>query len=313
MKKIFKSAVFLFLISWCMSCGLIFEENISKKDMTVYTPTDSFVTTNYSVNFKWDPVQDATKYRLQIVSPSFTSINAFTVDTTVTTTTLAITLSPGTYEWRIRAENSGTYTEYYKRSFVVQEGLFTDQYVSLVSPTANYSTYATTVSLKWDTLYSSKEYLIEVDTFTGDYSSPILSTRLPKGTTTYPLTMDKIGSFKWSVKGYNNTDYTMRSERTINFKLSAPTLTGPLNGSTNSLPVNLHWDGLDNVSFLVYIYSADSVTNYDPTRYPYETTLKYYKFDPGSSTNKTYFWSVKTLDKQGNKSDESIRRKIIVQ
>jgi len=313
MKKWFKSIAFLFFTSLCMSCGLIFEENISKTNVAVYTPTDSFVTSNYSVNFKWDPVLDATKYRIQIVSPTFSSINSFTIDTIVTTTAVTLTLSPGAYEWRIRAENGGTYTDYFKRSFVVQVGVFSDQYVLLKSPATNYFTYSTTVDLKWDTLYSTKEYVLEVDTFSGNYSTPIISTRLPKGTSTYSLTMNKIGNFKWSVKGYNNTDYTRRSERAINFKLPIPIPTGPKNGESISRPISLQWDGVDDIDYLVYIYTEDSVTIYNPSIFPVEVSTKYYPFDPqGVAIGKTFFWSVKTLDKKGNKSEESVRRKVII-
>ena len=315
MRKIITQCLFLLVTCAVMSsCGLVMEENISKSTMIVYTPADSFVTTNYSVYFKWEPVTNATKYRIQVVSPSFTAINTFAFDTVITgLTSVNLTLSPGTYQWRIRAENDGSYTEYVTRTCIVNIGKYSNQMVSLKSPAAEYVSYTNTVDLTWDTLYSTLKYTVLVDTLGGDFSKPVFSTTLRNPISSYSLTFNKIGSFKWNIRGNDGTDSTLDNSRTIYFKLTAPTPTGPLNGSTQTRPVNLGWDAVSNYSYLVYVYKADSVSNYDPTIYPYKTTGLFYPFNPSTVGTATYFWSVRTVDKYGNVSDESKRQKVIVQ
>lgn len=221
-------------------------------------------------------------------------------------------MSPGKYEWRIRAENGGTYTEFVKRSFEVFIGDFTAQYVNLKSPTDNYSTTESLIDLKWDTLFSAIEYTILVDTISGDFSSPILRKTLPKGSTSYSLSLNKIGSFKWAVKASDGTNSSLLSERKITCKLIVPQLLAPAKGKTQTRPVSLQWNAIPNVDYLVYIYKSDSITKYDTNTYPYKTSSLNYTFNP-SEINSTYFWSIKSIDKKGNMSEESERRKIIVQ
>ncbi|MCW8311101.1 hypothetical protein K7A41_07695 [Sphingobacterium sp. InxBP1] len=101
-------AVF-FLFSGCfVACSEFIEYPLEKKSVNLIAPADSISTVDSVVSFHWEKHEDADKYRLQVATPDFDAIKKIIVDTTTTADHLNLTISPGTYHWRVRPENTGS-------------------------------------------------------------------------------------------------------------------------------------------------------------------------------------------------------------
>ena len=112
----------LLLLSFLTSCEEIIEvEDISNSTVIVLAPTNAATLVITDINFSWEAVEDAERYKLQIATPNFESANQIALDTTITATSFNQTLELGNYEWRVRGENSGYQTPYTIQSFSIEE------------------------------------------------------------------------------------------------------------------------------------------------------------------------------------------------
>ena len=115
----------LFILSVCIiatNCSEIIEvEDISSKTVTLIAPTNEAVLNISDLTFSWQTIEEAEAYRIQIATPTFENALQIVKDTTVSTTNFSTTLSTNSYEWRVRAENSGYETSYTKQSFSIEE------------------------------------------------------------------------------------------------------------------------------------------------------------------------------------------------
>lgn len=119
MKKIFYILCFTALL---FTCDDIFElVDISDDTVSILAPTDEAVLNATSLTFSWNAVEDAETYHLQIARPTFDAALQIVKDTIVSTTNYATILEFDTYEWRIRAENSGYHTNYTTQGFTIEE------------------------------------------------------------------------------------------------------------------------------------------------------------------------------------------------
>jgi len=119
MKNIFWVFISLFFV---LSCDdIIGIEDISNKTVTILAPTNESVLTITDINFSWNTIEDAERYKLQIATPNFESATQIVLDTTITSSNFTKTLELGIYEWRVRAENSGYTTIYSTQSFTIEE------------------------------------------------------------------------------------------------------------------------------------------------------------------------------------------------
>lgn len=111
--------VFLALITF--SCEDIIEvPDISQKVVVVLAPTEDVVINETNINFSWNSLEDADTYKLQIATPNFEEATQIVLDTTITSTNFTKTLDFGSYQWRIRAENTDYQTNYTIQSFTVE-------------------------------------------------------------------------------------------------------------------------------------------------------------------------------------------------
>jgi hypothetical protein len=119
MKKNIIVAIVLSVIVF-NSCEELTEVDLSNIPIRIIAPIDSLKTTILSNTFAWENVTGAIKYQIQIVSPKFDSVTRFVVDSSVSKSPFTYSLSPGRYQWRIRAINTGTQTSYFLRNFLIQ-------------------------------------------------------------------------------------------------------------------------------------------------------------------------------------------------
>ena len=104
-----------------ISCEeIINEQNIEPEEVTIIAPSQRSIVASGSVNFHWDPVDGASSYRIQIANPNFQRAAQVVVDSTTSATRESFPLETGSYQWRVRAENSAYVTDYVVIDFEVQ-------------------------------------------------------------------------------------------------------------------------------------------------------------------------------------------------
>lgn len=100
----------LFLIGLSIlatSCEKIVAEDITAETPVLILPTVNDTVSQNPVHFKWEAMEGASKYRLQVVSPSFSSINEFLLDSLITGTNFYFQLDSNEYELKLTALNGG--------------------------------------------------------------------------------------------------------------------------------------------------------------------------------------------------------------
>jgi len=111
---------FMFTVLW--SCEEIIEvEDISNQQVVVLAPVNDATLNNNTLTFSWELMDGADSYHLQIAEPSFLNALQIVTDSIMVSTSFSTTLENKTYEWRIRAENSGYTTVYTTQSFTIEE------------------------------------------------------------------------------------------------------------------------------------------------------------------------------------------------
>lgn len=104
-----------------IACEYITEvEDISNKSVTILAPTNNSVINTEAI-FTWEALDDAENYHIQIATPSFENASQIVLDTLIEKTNQTKSLPIGSYEWRVRAENSEYVTIYTKQHFTVEE------------------------------------------------------------------------------------------------------------------------------------------------------------------------------------------------
>jgi hypothetical protein len=310
MHKLSQWAYFLTVLVLISACTKEFvEPNLEKKNITVLSPPDRYHSTALTNTFWWDEVDGATGYRLQIVDSNFNYIMSLVLDSLITTDQFPFTLSPGTYQWRVRAENSSTYTDYsaVRTLYIDSTPNLANQTIVLVSPSNNSYTNQLTNTFKWNSLPAASDYRFQLINMLN--SALITDVIVQPDSFSYTLPQ---GQFKWQVRAQNSSSNSPYFSRIINIDTAppgAPVLNSPADGSTQINPVALSWSSdVSGVGDSVFVY-ADSL---------YVTTLasvftSNLTFNYTGVSTQHYFWRVKTVDNAGNWSGFSSRRKFYVQ
>lgn len=92
------------LVIW--GCSDILVPDISEDSVYLVVPPADLVTADSTQTFRWDFLADAEEYNIQIVGPSFDSIQQIIIDTTIIDNRLTVTLPKGAFEWNVVAFNS---------------------------------------------------------------------------------------------------------------------------------------------------------------------------------------------------------------
>ncbi len=297
------------------SCKDIIEPSIAKRIVTIEAPGDKLQTANYNIGFWWDPVDDALLYHLQVVTPKFDSVASLVIDTVVKSTKFSINISPGIYQWRVRAENGSSKTEYSAvRNFTILQSSLKPQKVQLSAPANNLLTNQSNLSFSWGALYGATKYQIQIDTasFT-DTTKLFYNKTIPGQLVSVTLSRDQI--YQWRVKAQNDTAQSQWSSiNYFTFDHTPPTtviLSTPADKLSVTTPVTLQWNSSTTaVKYRLYIYKSDGTTIYSAS-YPTVTTSTSYSFTglPGE----TDFWKVTAIDAAGNESPASETRSFVVQ
>jgi hypothetical protein len=307
-KKLFWFCV-CFISTLIISCDDIIEPDLTdeKIDSLLISPGDSVVTVISSQTFSWEVVEGATWYNLQIAKPSFKRIEQLIADTNLTKRQYILNLDPGKYEWRVRAHNSSSQSEYALRRLQIDSTLdLTNQTVNLITPSQSSIINKAKILFRWNKVYNAKEYHFVLKT--PDQNGNIVYEDPSWSYDTLTLSNLEEKDYSWGIKAKNSYSQsgnfsiqTFSVDRTPPLK---PSLTSPTkNQIITSKNLKLSWKRNEEGSGIYDELYVDMDSLFKGT-----TAIKldnsYYDLTLDKDT--IYFWKVITVDKAGNKSNYDV-------
>lgn len=288
-----------------VGCEEFIEINLEGKQITILAPVNNTVTSNFTQTFWWEEVKGAENYQLQIVKPNFIAIQQLILDTTIVTTKFFYTLQPGTYQWRLRAKNSSSQTEYFTFNLTIDSTLnLSGQPVILTSPTDNYYTNSFSNTFSWQTMPNADSYILQILS-----GATVISTQTSTAlVSNYTFTAQ--GVYQWRVFAQNATSNSSYYTRTITIdtlKPDVPVLSYPLNDTITADPIPFEWNSVElGISYQILI-STDST--FSSVTKDTITSNNFYDFY-NATIGTYYFWKVRSIDNASNYSIYCTRKRV---
>lgn len=234
------------------SCKDIIEKDISGDVPVVILPTVNDSINANPVQIKWEKMDGATKYHLQIVSPSFSSIDVYALDSIVTGTSFYIALDSNRYELKITALNAG-YESYTTAAIPFWVGVSASSGtngVTLLGPSnAAYFNENFQGQFSWNTVSNLQNYTFELHqgaSFSGAYVGSPVQLNSVSYTIPDPDALEE-GQYTWGVKAfYTDGSESAFSKRTFYIDTTNPGMAGLLSPASNASmsqgPVLFTWN-----------------------------------------------------------------------
>lgn len=288
-------------------CSEFIEPSLETKNINLVAPSKDAETTSYQLTFFWETIPDAISYRLQIVSPSFNKIEKLLLDTVVRNDKFTFTLEPGKYEWRVRAENGSSQTPYTTSNFTIHLSSLTDQIVQMVSPANLFITSKQDINFEWLTLYGATKYRIQIDKNNFANENNLVVNQEVSGNK-FLAQLSSEGTYQFRVRAENQTQSSKWSTvRSLIYDQTPPAkvvLSSPTNQQLVSSPVALSWSAIaDAEKYELFVYRSDSTTLANSS-FPTVLHVNSLSFTLGTS-QETYVWRARAIDKAGNKGELS--------
>ncbi|MDN3588078.1 fibronectin type III domain-containing protein [Pedobacter aquatilis] len=290
------------LLVYCMGCSEFFEPSLKDTRITLLAPADSLETSEYRQSFWWTGNADAIFYRLQVVKPSFDKAATLILDTVITQDKFIYTLEPGKYQWRVRAENGSSQSEYSVKSFEVFPSSLSAQTLQVLNPLNTLMTTNESVKYDWLRLFGSKHYRLQVDTASFLDTTKLVLDVLSENLS-FTQTLKKEGRYEFRVRAENDAQRSRWSEvRYFVFDKTPPEqviLRYPANRQGLAKNIRLQWqDNADAEKYELAVYKSDSVTLFQS--FPQITGSNAASFNQGDA-GEQIIWRVRALDRAGNK------------
>lgn len=312
MQKAIKVSVGIIVVCFILSCNDIIDKKIDGVIMKINSPADSFVTSTYNVVFMWELVSGASGYRIQVVQPDFSNIQSLILDTLVNTSKFTYVLSPGDYQWRIRAENGSSSSLYITRKLKVDTNSnLNGQVFTVISPNNNYEVNSNVVNFSWITFPYANQYQYVLTDTNGVTIHNKYTYGIQLTDTIYE------GIFLWKVRAIDTgrntaTMFSTQNKLVIDLTPPAPSApVAPLNNSVDSNVVTLSWSSASGVhADSVYVALDSLFQNYVYRSYVEKASSSIL---PVLTINKTYYWRLRSRDQAGNWSGYSNVYKFLLQ
>lgn len=305
-----KFSLILLSITVLSSCV----KDITQEELTLILPTNGQTYTTNQVHFKWKEVENAKGYRIEIVKPSFESIQEFVLDSVVEGTQFYQILSPGQYEFQIRAENSAYETAYVGPYSITLDSVsdLSTQQVGLLSPVDNYATNELSLDCEWDVHYAADYYQFQLRSgldFSGSVSVPHNQSEIYSTSYSIPSGILNEGEYSWGVRAHNQNSFSDYSAHSFIVDMTAPNdvdLIEPIdNATTPGQTFTFKWDsGIDpgqvnsNLFSKIEIYTDENLNSL----YHEESNIYGDSLEITISAGGDYWWQVYQLDEAGNQS-----------
>lgn len=304
--KIINKILIVGLAILSISCDDILEEDIANDLVQTVFPTESAVVESNVVTFQWNTLDGADDYRVQV----YNSSQIIIYDTLVNNYSVVLPLTEGTYQWRVRGENSAYQSTYtFPISFEVNQSLdLTAQQVILSSPVNNFVTNLNNFTLSWEALIPADYYKLEIVNVTNGgiivyQQDNIIATSVTLNNTI--ITQD--AQYTWKVKGINTTSETAYASRNFSIDTVVPNQPQnslPANNSTQVINQNVNFSWTipsdsgtiqSTVSYVIEIATDTAFTNIIQTSNVSGTT-----FQQSFTSTGDYYWRLRAKDAAGN-------------
>lgn len=305
----------LFISLSLFGCKDFIEKNISEETPVLILPANNATINANPVHFKWEELEGATKYRIEIVSPEFANVQSFPLDSIVTGTNFFFGLDSAQYEIRITAMNAGFSS---KPSAIKRFWVGTSQgganAVTLLTPENEvFGNEDFPGEFSWSPITSTavSSYTFELhktNSFAGAYvGQPINQLGITAITVPEAAGSELAeGTYCWGVKAYfTNGGDTEFSKRVFYIDKTVPGL-AVLNLPTNNYSVSaglidFSWTlptqgaGQSPIESKIEIATDTGFSNLTDV-FEYSTDVTYSK----TMTSGTYYWRVVVKDEAGN-------------
>lgn len=300
------------------SCSEVFENDISGACVDVIIPSQGDSVSINNVHFKWEEVDGATRCKIQLVSPSFTNIQTYHLDSLIEGTEYYYNLTPGHYQWQIRAENSayqGQYCEIYDL-FIDSVTDLSNQIIALNAPNDGIYSNQDDYTFSWTSHYAADSY--EFDLVKGTVNGASISHQTgivsPFAQVSTSLVEDQ---YYWKVRAVNSTSVSQSSNRILYIDKTNPnasSLINPLTNSSYSDTVLFQWNLSTDIGTIqspvksIIQVSTDTLFS----SIFYTDSLYSDSLEVVFNTNTNYFWRILNRDDAGNASTYSEVRKFTI-
>ncbi|OMQ11323.1 hypothetical protein [[Flexibacter] sp. ATCC 35103] len=287
------------------SCEDIFEKNISNDTVQNLYPINNPIIESNVVSFRWNTLNGADKYRIQI----YESNQILVLDSLTNKTSITLPLNTGNYIWRVRGENyayESIYSFPSNFSIIIPNDL-NNQQVILISPENNTFINFINVTLNWQALNNVTSYSLKlVNTATGQeiYSN----TNLTNTSFTLDLLTLEDGNYEWRLKAKNtDTETKQYSARNFNIDRTVP------NQPKNILPTDNSIQTAGSNTTYTWSIASDTGNVKSPISYIVEFAMdtdfntilqtqnsSYTTLQQSFSAKGIYYWRVRAIDEAGN-------------
>lgn len=304
-------------------CEAIFEKNISGRKPLILTPFDGSAWEEGSVAIKWEKIDGAVDYELQLVSPDFNQTNYYLLDCTYVSNEVITELQQGEYAVRVRANNSAYKSKWSDVTDFTVGDVGVSEQVKLLEPYNNAWYNNNFFGLfKWENVAGAQSYVFSLrvgeDFESGDviFQTQITSTDFTYNSLPYYSSND---SFFWGVAAIVDGTLTDFSSRVINIDVTQPglpSLVSPVN--------NLIWAANNNL-----IFEWENYTDVDSFESEIRATIQVatdtnfnnlvgFHYGPNESyqmplpSSGDYYWRVMNRDEAGNFGPYTTYRKFTI-
>jgi hypothetical protein len=288
----------VFLLSVLCSCSDFISKDITGDTVTTLSPVNGDTVTSYSQLFWWEEVEGAEEYHLQVVKPSFTNIQMLFLDTTIEGNKFNFSLQPGTYQWRVRAQNNAGYTPYTINTITIDSTLdLTSQTVQLISPSNNTTTQDLQNTFRWFDMPFADSYTFHVlqGSTTIHINSNITSDSIS-------YTFPAYGTYKWRVWAQNSASNSHYMEYNITVAAGVSTPYAPADNDTIFTPVaSMGWTRPTGIVADSLIIATDVFFSNVVHRSLNSATSYSFTVAPGQE----YYWKLRSKTSQGTMSGYS--------
>jgi hypothetical protein len=95
-----------------VGCKEIFQTALENDHVVLVAPGNGVVSADSMQIFFWQPPDSNINYEIQIVSPRFDSVVQLVLDSNLSTNQFQVVLPVDRYQWRVRAYNATSTTEF---------------------------------------------------------------------------------------------------------------------------------------------------------------------------------------------------------
>ncbi len=305
--KTINKLFFSILAIVAFSCDDILEEDITDDVVQIVSPANNAEIESNVVNFRWNNIDGADKYRIQV----YGSNQSMMLDTLVNPSSFTYPIRGGSYQWRIRAENSAYQSAYSLSSnfTIIETDDLSNQQMILNGPQNGYYFNNTNITCSWETLRAAEKYELELRN--NSNGTVFTKTDLTTNSFTIPaseLTQDAI--YTWKVRAVNSTTNTLYATRNFSIDKVNP------NQPQNVLPANNFTQNANQMIDFTWNMPADSGPVQSPiasytiefsraaafTTISQTSTISNPNFQQTFTELGDYFWRIKATDEAKNNS-----------